>query len=71
MTERLVATIDCNGCDAQIVIDESNLAARHAVQFAGDRGWSWDTEGNNWCPGCTERRRKEKKPKRRTTPVVR
>ena len=51
MTLMLSALVRCNTCGHSVIVDESNLHARHANGVVGAMGWRHDTEGRHWCPG--------------------
>lgn len=51
MTLTLSAMVRCNSCGRSEIVDEDNLHARMARNVMTRRGWRYDTEGRDFCPG--------------------
>jgi hypothetical protein len=58
MTVRLVATVTCDGCGAELTVDESAVHARNALMVARTKGWKTYLGGpeQDLCPACKDRR---------------
>jgi hypothetical protein len=57
-------TICCDDC-FEMIESEEFVAVHLGPVWAGALGWSYDTEGRNWCPTCTARRHEEKERSKR------
>jgi hypothetical protein len=54
MAIRLVATLTCDGCGAELVVGESSIRARNAAMVAKAEGWRIDADGMDLCPVCAD-----------------
>lgn len=54
MAIRLVATLTCDGCGAELVVGESSIRARNAAMVAKAEGWRIDDHGRDLCGACAD-----------------